>query len=220
MLIMARKNLKKIRIKKLLVGIDEAGRGPLAGPVAVGIMVVPKNIEHRVFNILTEGISIGKKGKYKDSKKLTEKKREEAFREIKKLTKKGVLKYAVLFGSVNEIDEKGISRSIALVIERGLKKINLNPKNTEIRLDGSLKAPKEYTNQKTIIKGDEKELVIALASIVAKVERDRLMIRLARKYPNYYLEIHKGYGTENHRNSIRKFGLSKVHRKSFCKNIF
>jgi ribonuclease HII len=89
----------------------------------------------------------------------------------------------------------------------------------EIRLDGLLKAPPKFKNQKTIIKGDEKDVFIACASIVAKVSRDRLMCQLAKKYPKYSLEIHKGYGTLLHRNLIKKHGLSPLHRKSFCKNL-
>ena len=86
-----------------------------------------------------------------------------------------------------------------------------------IRLDGLLKAPKEFKNQKTIIKGDEKDVFIACASIVAKVSRDNLMCKLALKYPQYNFETHKGYGTLLHRHLIKKLGLSEIHRKSFCK---
>lgn len=91
---------------------------------------------------------------------------------------------------------------------------------TKIRLDGSLKAPAEYENQKTIIKGDEKDVFIACASIVAKVSRDALMVRLAKKYSKYKFEIHKGYGTLLHRSLIKKHGLSPLHRRSFCGNIY
>ena len=88
-----------------------------------------------------------------------------------------------------------------------------------MRLDGLLKAPAEFLIQETIIKGDQKEKVIGLASIMAKVTRDALMVRVAGDHPKYSFEIHKGYGTLKHRTAIRKFGLSKIHRKSFCKNI-
>ena len=94
-----------------------------------------------------------------------------------------------------------------------------NSKESLVLLDGGLKAPKEYLNQRTIIKGDEKELAIALASIVAKVTRDRLMVKLARKYPGYDLEMHKGYGTAAHYKALKNKGFSPIHRKSFLKKI-
>jgi ribonuclease HII len=95
----------------------------------------------------------------------------------------------------------------------------LKPEKCFILLDGGLKAPVIYKNQRTIIKGDEKERSIAFASIVAKVTRDALMCRLAKKYPKYLFEIHKGYGTKKHRELIKHNGLSVEHRKTFCKNI-
>ncbi|MDO8492868.1 MAG: ribonuclease HII [bacterium] len=216
---------------KYIVGIDEAGRGPLAGPVAIGIVTVPKNIEHRVFNIFRElnrekrksktnlSIHRGRIRWVKDSKQLNEKKREEIFEKIKKETKAGKLKYAVGFGSVELIDKEGITRAIAYAIARVIRKFKTKPSQMKVLLDGSLKAPKKFKNQKTIIKGDEKEMIIALASICAKVLRDRLMKRLAKKYPKYGFEIHKGYGTKAHIRAIKKYGLSKIHRKSFCKKF-
>ena len=96
-----------------------------------------------------------------------------------------------------------------------MKKLNVNPKQTQIFLDGGLKAPKEFIFQKTIIRGDDKKMVISLASIVAKVSRDALMSRLSKKYPKYGFEFHKGYGTAKHRLAIRQNGLSPVHRKTF-----
>jgi ribonuclease HII len=100
-----------------------------------------------------------------------------------------------------------------------LKKIKAAEIECEILLDGSLKAPKEFLLQKTIIKGDEKHYQISLASIAAKVLRDRKMEQLSAQYPEYGFEIHKGYGTLEHRKTIKKYGPSKVHRKSFLKNI-
>ncbi len=183
---------------KYIVGIDEAGRGPLAGPVSVGIVAMNEK-------------DLLKWGRIKDSKQLREEKREEVFKKLKNN------KFIVCYGSVKEIDSLGITRAIALAIERGLKNLKINV-NSTILLDGSLKAPKEFKNQKTIIKGDEKETIIALASIVAKVSRDRLMKKLSKKYPKYELGIHKGYGTKKHISLIKKFGLSALHRRSFCKN--
>jgi len=189
-----------------IVGIDEAGRGPLAGPVAVGLVCIPKNFNKKLF------------GKAKDSKMLSEKVREEIFLETKKLHKEGLLKYAVSMVQAKAIDEKGISYAIKLCIKRCLKKCEVDPLKTRVLLDGSLKAPKEFKNQQTIIKGDQKEKVISLASIMAKVTRDRWMKRIAQKYPEYGFEIHKGYGTKKHRELIQKHGLCPIHRKSFCKN--
>ena len=100
-----------------------------------------------------------------------------------------------------------------------LKFLNKKPDETQILLDGGLRAPKEYKNQKTIIKGDEKELAIALASIVAKVTRDVLMVKLAKKYPGYRLEKHKGYGTKKHYQALKNKGISAIHRKSFLRGL-
>ena len=98
--------------------------------------------------------------------------------------------------------------------------MKLNPKNCEVRLDGGLHAPAEFKNQKTIIRGDEKEKIIAWASILAKVSRDSLMRKASRKFPEYGFEIHKGYGTARHRSAISKHGLSPLHRKTFCTRIY
>ena len=189
-----------------VVGIDEVGRGPLAGPVAVGACRIPVNSKR-----LFAGI--------KDSKKLSEKKREEWLLKMKEWKAEGVIDYAVSFVSANTIDEIGIAESIRLALSKSLKKLKLNSAKTLVLLDGGLRAPRSFKNQRTIIRGDEKEPSIALASIVAKITRDRLMVRLSKKYSAYSFEIHKGYGTLTHRNAIRKFGLSREHRVSFCKNI-
>jgi len=190
-----------------IVGIDEAGRGPLAGPVAVGLVCIPVNFNKKLF------------GKAKDSKQLSEKIREEIFLETKKLHRDGVLTYAVSMVHADVIDTKGITYAIKLCIKRCLKKCGVSPEETMVLLDGSLKAPRVYVHQKTIIRGDQKEKVISLASIMAKVTRDRWMKKVALKYPEYGFEIHKGYGTKIHRESIKKNGLSSVHRKSFLTRI-
>lgn len=200
-------------VEKLIVGVDEAGRGPLAGPVAVGVFAYAK---HPVFNI--KEVFFDERG-IRDSKKMTEKKREEVFKKIKELEREGKVKWKVVMIDSKIIDKIGISKSVNLAINRAFSKLNLNPNNTEVRLDGLLKAPNEYKNQKTIIKGDEKESVIALASVCAKVSRDQLMVRLAKKYPKYGLEIHKGYGTKLHREMIKKYGISVIHRSTFCKKL-
>ncbi|MEZ4195176.1 MAG: ribonuclease HII [Candidatus Paceibacterota bacterium] len=117
------------------------------------------------------------------------------------------------------MDKIGITKAVRLGIERGLNKLKVDHKEVSVKLDGLLHAPAEYMNQETIIKGDAKEKVIGLASIMAKVTRDRVMVKMAKKYPVYQFEIHKGYGTKKHLEAIEKHGLSTVHRRSFCKRF-
>jgi ribonuclease HII len=190
-----------------IIGIDEAGRGPLAGPVAIGLCIVPVGFDFGIFDNL------------KDSKKLSEKRREEIFSQIKVLQKEKKFNFGVALVSNHIIDGRGISFAINSGIEGLLKKIRIDKDNVKVLLDGGLKAPQEYIHQETIIKGDEKEAVISLASICAKVMRDHHMVKLAEEYPEYGFEIHKGYGTKKHIDAIRKYGLSIVHRGSFCGNI-
>jgi len=191
--------------KRWLIGIDEAGRGALAGPVAVGGVLVPWDFDFSVFS------------KVADSKQLSPKMRERIFGEVRHAVKNGKLSYHVALISAKIIDTKGITYAVRQGVEKILKKFNVKPNLAEIRLDGSLYAPKEYLHQKTIIQGDVTEPVISLASIMAKVTRDKKMVLLSKKYPAYGFEIHKGYGTERHREAIAKTGLSSMHRKSFCK---
>lgn len=190
-----------------IVGIDEVGRGPLAGPVAVGIAVVPVGFDWG----LLPGVD--------DSKKLTAKNREAIFGRAKTLKKEGVLTYVVVQVSAKTIDEIGITKAVARGIRLGLKKLALDPACVDVRLDGLLKAPPEYMHQETIIKGDAKEKVIGLASICAKVTRDAHMVRVARHHPEYQFDIHKGYGTKVHLEALGKYGLSPLHRRSFTKRF-
>ncbi len=192
-----------------IVGIDEAGRGPIAGPTAVGIFVIRNNAVLRPRS---------KKLKLKDSKKLSEHAREEWMKEIKKWEGEGKIFYEVLFGSPQMIDKKGISVVIHLLIKNGLEKLKI-PHNAQIYLDGSLHAPVEFFKQKTIIKGDEKIRVISLASICAKVVRDEYMKKISKKYPAYQFWKHKGYGTKEHYGALSLKGISPIHRKTFLKNI-
>lgn len=192
---------------KYLIGIDEVGRGPLAGPVAVGAFV-----------FLTKESSKFFKG-VKESKQLTEEKREEWSKKIKEIQKQGHINFFVTFQSEKIIDTKGLSFAIRNALKISLKKLKIDPKEALVLLDGGLKAPREYIHQKTIIKGDAKEKVIALASICAKVMRDRKMKKIGKKYPEYGFEIHKGYGTGRHREAIQKYGMCILHRRSFCKNF-
>lgn len=210
--------MKKTRDKcEYVIGIDEAGRGPLAGPVAVGVCCV--HIQK-----YKEVLKDTKKIKNKDSKKLSHKEREEWFEIITKWQKEKKIHFQVSLIDSKIIDTKGISFAIRSGIEKSLKKVTdnfkeINPEECMVLLDGSLHAPEYFNNQKTIIKGDEKEPIISLASICAKVMRDRYMQKMAKKYPEYKLEIHKGYGTVLHINLIKKHGISGMHRKSFCTNI-
>lgn len=197
---------------KYIVGIDEVGRGPLAGPVTVGVVIC----EEKKYKNLKQNKSLPALGK--DSKKLKEEDREKYSKFLESLKKEAKISYSINHISNKIIDSKGISFSIKKAIDLGIKKLKLNSKNCEIRLDGGLKAPSQF-KQKTIIKGDEKEKIIAWASILAKVSRDKLMVKMAKNYPKYSLEVHKGYGTTKHRTAIQKYGVSMVHRVSFCKSI-
>lgn len=185
-----------------IVGVDEAGRGPLAGPVAVGVCVVDSNFNFSIFDNL------------KDSKKLSERRREEIFNIMVDLKKSGELNFAVALVSHNIIDTKGISYAIREGIKGALNRLKVDL-SSKIFLDGSLKAPEDFVYQKTIIKGDELVPVISLASIAAKVTRDKYMKKLAKDYPEYGFEIHKGYGTKFHKEAILKYGPSTIHRKTF-----
>ncbi len=196
----------KIKVMaRYIVGIDEAGRGPLAGPVSVGVVIV-----HEKY--ISE---ISKLKNLHDSKKLSPQKRDFWFEKINELKKEGKIDFAVSFVEAKVIDKSGISFSIKMGIKRGLKKVSANPKYTEILLDGGLYAPRHFKNQKTVIKGDEKIPVISLASIVAKVKRDRRMDSMAVRYPEYGFDVHKGYGTKEHYKALKKRGLSDIHRRSF-----
>ncbi len=191
---------------RILLGVDEAGRGPLAGPVAVGVVAVEEG-----YDILSVFPGLN------DSKKLTEKKRE-ALHEILLIeAKKGNLRAKVCYGSETVIDRKGIAYAIRSSLERAVRTLT-EPVGAHLYLDGSLKAPSEYS-QETIIGGDASVPLIMLGALAAKVSRDRLMLRLAAEHPLYGFEQHKGYGTKAHIAAIREHGLSAVHRKSFCRNI-
>jgi len=209
---------------KVLIGIDEAGRGPLAGPVSVGVFVVKS---HNILKIF-KGV--------KDSKQLSEKQREEWFGRIKWMAQKGYIDYlqsnnpqisftwqvayTVSFSSVKVIDQKGLSYAIRSAINRCLRRLERDgfiTTDAKVMLDGSLKGPERFKDQKTIIDGDAKEPIIALASICAKVVRDRYMKRIAKHFPEYGFEIHKGYGTKKHYNALNNIGLCEIHRRSFLR---
>lgn len=190
---------------KYLIGIDEVGRGPIAGPVAVGAFVFLDKKAKDIF----DGV--------KESKQLSEEKREKWFEKILEIKKKGSIDFAVVFQSEKVIDKKGLSFAIKNALNISLKKINKKPEESRVLLDGGLKAPIEYKDQETIIKGDEKEMIIALASICAKVLRDRKMRYWSKIYDKYGFDINKGYGTKKHYESIAKYGPVSLHRRSFLK---
>lgn len=190
-----------------IVGVDEAGRGPLAGPVAVGAFCIPVNFDRSFFIHVM------------DSKQLSHKKRVEWFTKIKDLHKKGGLHYAVALIGSHTIDTKGITHAVHVGIKRVMNRLNLHPKKTLVLLDGLLSAPKEFLYQETIIKGDAKEPVIGCASIMAKVTRDKYMIRKSKIFPQYAFDVHKGYGTRLHIQLLKQCGYSEIHRQSFIKNI-
>lgn len=197
---------------KYIVGIDEVGRGPLAGPVTIGVVVC----EEKIYKNLKKNKKLPPLGK--DSKKLKEKDREKYSKVLEQLKNQGKISFRVNHISNTVIDSKGISFAIKRGIKDAFKKLKLKIRTSEVRLDGGLKAPEGF-KQKTIIKGDEKERIIAWASILAKVSRDELMVKMGEKFPEYGLEVHKGYGTAKHIEAIRKYGISRAHRLSFCKSI-
>jgi ribonuclease HII len=153
-----------------------------------------------------------------DSKKLTEKKREAIFKMLEARVAQGDLQYCVEFESAEVIDKEGIVPAIRKALARGLSNLAPKPEDVFIQLDGALRAPDMYA-QETIVGGDASVPLISLASIVAKVLRDRLMTQLAAEYPQYAFDKHKGYGTALHYERIKTHGSSPLHRRSFLKNL-
>lgn len=187
----------------MVLGIDEAGRGPLAGPVAVGVVVVKEE-----YDILAAFPGLN------DSKKLSEKKREMLFKTLQEEMKAGNVKAVVCLSSARMIDDKGIAYAVRHALDRGVRKLLPNPEDGKVWLDGSLRAPAEYV-QETVIGGDGLIPAIMLASIAAKVTRDQLMLKADTAYPLYGFMAHKGYGTKAHLEAIRNHGMIEEHRRSF-----
>jgi len=188
---------------KWIVGIDEAGRGPLAGPVAVGLVRVPVEVDLlSLFPTLN------------DSKKLSEKKREQIFSAAQEKLRDGTLQAKVILSSNKKIDAQGISRVLHEAIENGLAFLVSESHEHQVYLDGALHAPEVYS-QETVIGGDGSIPSIMLASVLAKVTRDRYMKKIAEQYPQYGFEVHKGYGTKKHLEALRTYGLCDIHRTSF-----
>jgi ribonuclease HII len=204
------KNVKISSMKETewVIGVDEAGRGPLAGPVYVGAVAVPKGF-----------LKVLRKLKIRDSKKLTRDTREMWLEWLEEAGKQGNLLMSHSRSSHGRIDKVGITRAVSEALNRSIAKLELRPVRVQVLLDGLLHAPTEFKRQETITKGDEKHEVIALASIIAKVKRDRYMHGQSKKFAEYGFERHVGYGTHEHREKIRKYGLCEIHRKSYCRKL-
>ncbi len=200
-----------IRGKQFIIGIDEVGRGPLAGPVVVGGVAVSVNSKSKKIKNPQQIKNPKILKDIRDSKKLSAGKREEWNRILRK-------NFECHYVSVNNktIDRIGIQKAVAFGVRKLLNEFSIKP--DMVLLDGSLKAPKHY-NQKTIVGGDEKIPVISAASVIAKVARDRKMMNLPKKFSKYAFEKHKGYGTGLHYEMLKKYGVSKLHRKTFLKNL-
>lgn len=183
------------------MGIDEVGRGPLAGPIAVGAVAVPYEIHEWKH---WEGL--------KDSKKLSEKKRV-VWNDM--VQGRDDVRSAVVMVGAKEIDAMGIAAAARRAAAEALAALSLVPTEAEVLLDHGLRVPDAW-QQEAFVKGDERFPSIALASIVAKVARDTLMVAMDTRYPGYGFAAHKGYGTKAHAISIREKGLSPIHRATFC----
>ena len=182
---------------KYVCGVDEAGRGPLAGPVCAAAVILPKGL-------IIEGVN--------DSKKLTEKKREALFDVICE----SALAYSIAFSDMDEIEEVNILRATMNAMKRAVE--GLSVKADFAYIDGNTMPPIKIDGE-CIVKGDAKSMSVACASILAKVSRDRLMLKYAEEYPQYGFEKHKGYGTKLHTEALKEFGPCPVHRPSFLKKI-
>ena len=183
---------------RVICGVDEAGRGPLAGPVCAAAVILPKDLE-------LPGLT--------DSKKLTDKKRRELF----PLIQEQAIAYGIGLATEQEIDEINILQATFLAMQRALDQLSVKPDLALI--DGNRQ--KDFRiPAKTVVKGDSLSANIAAASILAKVTRDNLMVELAETYPQYGFEIHKGYGTKAHYAALREFGACPIHRMTFLKKFY
>lgn len=181
-----------------ICGVDEAGRGPLAGPVCAAAVILPEGA-------VIAGLD--------DSKKLTEKKREKLYDIIKQTA----VAYSVAYGTLEEIETVNILEATYLAMNRAIEGLTIKPDFSLIdgnRVPRGIKIPCE-----TIVKGDSKSMSVAAASVLAKVTRDRLMLEYDKKYPEYNFKKHKGYGTKEHTEIIKQYGPCEIHRLSFLKNI-
>lgn len=182
---------------KLICGVDEAGRGPLAGPVCAAAVILPRGL-------VIDGLN--------DSKKLTEKKREALF----DIIRQEAISYGIAFASVEEIEAINILNAAMLAMNRAITQLNPSPELALI--DGNRNSDIEMQSR-CIVKGDALCADIAAASILAKVTRDRYMMDAAKEYPEYHFDQHKGYGTKLHYEALREYGPSPIHRPSFLKKM-
>ena len=183
---------------RLLCGVDEAGRGPLAGPVCAAAVILPRGLEIPGLN---------------DSKQLTEKKREALYDAVKEQA----LSFGIAFASVEEIEEMNILNAALLAMNRAIELLSPAP---ELALIDGNRSTGIAVSNRCIVKGDAKCADIAAASVLAKVTRDRYMLEMAEKYPEYRFERHKGYGTKLHYDLLREYGPSPIHRMSFLKKLY
>ena len=183
---------------KMICGVDEAGRGPLAGPVCAAAVILPKGLELPGLN---------------DSKKLTDKKRRELF----PIIKEQAIAYGIGLASHEEIDEINILQATYLAMERAIAQ--LEGKADFALIDGN-RAKDFGLPVRTVVKGDSLSASIAAASVLAKVTRDDIMLEMAEKYPEYGFEVHKGYGTKAHYEALRNHGHSSIHRMTFLKKFY
>ena len=183
----------------LICGVDEAGRGPLAGPVCAAAVILPPDLEIQGLN---------------DSKKLTEKKREALYDVI---TEQAVA-YGIAMSSESEIDEINILQATFLAMKRAVESMAIKP--DFVLIDGNREPDLGDLPLRTIVKGDSRSANIAAASILAKVTRDRYMVKLDEEYPQYGFAVHKGYGTQKHYTALREYDSCPAHRKSFLKKFY
>ena len=181
----------------LICGVDEAGRGPLAGPVCAAAVILPRGLE-------IDGLD--------DSKKLSEKKREKLFDDIVN----AAVSYGIAFADVEEIEEHNILGATFMAMNRAIEQ--LSPKPELALIDGN-RNKGICIESRCVVKGDSKCADIAAASILAKVTRDRYMLEMAEKYPQYRFEQHKGYGTKLHYEMLREYGPSPIHRRDFLRKM-
>ena len=182
----------------LICGVDEAGRGPLAGPVCAAAVILPRGLE-------IDGLN--------DSKKLTEKKREALYDPIREQA----IAYGIAFATVEEIEELNILNATFLAMNRAIEQLNPVPELALI--DGNRSTGIRFPSR-CVVKGDARCADIAASSVLAKVTRDRYMLEMAGKYPEYHFEQHKGYGTKLHYDALREYGPSPIHRMSFLKKLY
>ena len=182
----------------LICGVDEAGRGPLAGPVCAAAVILPRGL-------VIEGLD--------DSKKLSEKKREALFDPIREQA----IAYGLAFATVEEIEQRNILNATYLAMSRAIEKLSPAPELALI--DGNRNTGIAFPSR-CVVKGDAKCADIAAASVLAKVSRDRYMLEMAERYPQYRFEQHKGYGTKLHYDLLREYGPSPIHRMSFLKKLY